>query len=387
MNRVSYSILTVDDSETVRKVIRRVFNQYDCVVREATNGEEGLFAVSQERPDVILLDLTMPIMDGTTMLEKLRADSTSRDIPVIMLTAEHGQENVIRIISLGVQDYLVKPFKGEQLREKVQKVIPLRPKETTSATAAASSDAAPVGVASAAEFGNAAIPQSIKELGKLIALRDATLGDYAKIIVQDTALTERLLRTTNARAAGTDANPATTVEDALQRVGITSMLLLAVSDPLIRAVVQNVHAKLGIDLAVLRPDDTKMPLLAPDHLVGAVDFVGKVTGNIKVRFPTSSTSLLRERLRDSATESPADAAPGSLASPFYQEVFGTFVANLWEAGLGCRLGTVDATMTADASLSTHDGYVANRYTFWANELFFCADLSVNSHIDYASNIE
>lgn len=121
-------ILTVDDSKTIRLIVKRTFAPYDCTVCEATNGEEGLTAAANEKPDLIVLDITMPVMDGVTMLTKLKENPDLKNIPVIMLTAESGRENVAYIAKLGVRDYLVKPFKDDQLIEKVKRVITLQPK-------------------------------------------------------------------------------------------------------------------------------------------------------------------------------------------------------------------------------------------------------------------
>ena len=125
---MSKKILTVDDSKTIRLIIGRTFNKYDCAVVEAANGEEGLAKAIAEKPDLIMLDITMPVMDGITMLGKLRQDPALKNTPVIMLTAESGRDSVARIAQLGVSDYLIKPFKEEQLLEKVVKIFPLQPK-------------------------------------------------------------------------------------------------------------------------------------------------------------------------------------------------------------------------------------------------------------------
>ncbi|HEU5397042.1 MAG TPA: response regulator [Verrucomicrobiae bacterium] len=132
---MSHKILSVDDSRTIRLIVGRALRPYDCVLCEAANGEEGLAAAGREKPDLILLDVTMPVMDGVTMLAKLKDDPDLKAIPVIMLTAESGRDNVLHIARLGVRDYLVKPFKEEQLVEKVARTIPLQKK-----------DAAPVAV-------------------------------------------------------------------------------------------------------------------------------------------------------------------------------------------------------------------------------------------------
>ena len=121
-------ILSVDDSKTIRMIVKRTFAPFDTTVLEASNGEEGLAAAAAERPDLIVLDITMPVMDGVTMLTKLKESADLKGIPVIMLTAESGRENVAFIARLGVRDYLVKPFKDEQLIEKVIRVIPLQKK-------------------------------------------------------------------------------------------------------------------------------------------------------------------------------------------------------------------------------------------------------------------
>jgi two-component system cell cycle response regulator len=121
-------ILSVDDSKTIRMIVKRTFAPYDATVFEAGNGEEGLATASAEKPDLIVLDITMPVMDGVTMLTKLKESPELKSIPVIMLTAESGRENVANIAKLGVRDYLVKPFKDEQLIEKVCRVITLQKK-------------------------------------------------------------------------------------------------------------------------------------------------------------------------------------------------------------------------------------------------------------------
>lgn len=123
-----HKILSVDDSLTIRMLVKRSFKNYDCVVIEACNGEEGLAAIAKDRPDIIFLDITMPVMDGVTMLTKLKENPDLKSIPVIMLTAESGRENVAYIAKLGVRDYLVKPFKDEQLIEKAGRVLKLEPK-------------------------------------------------------------------------------------------------------------------------------------------------------------------------------------------------------------------------------------------------------------------
>ncbi len=121
-------ILTVDDSRTIRLIVTRAFKNYDLEMFEAQNGIEGLAVASREHPDLIILDYTMPIMDGYEMLTKLKSDPELKSIPVIMLTAEAGRENVLKIARLGVRDYLIKPFKEDVIVERVSRIVDLKPK-------------------------------------------------------------------------------------------------------------------------------------------------------------------------------------------------------------------------------------------------------------------
>lgn len=121
-------ILTVDDSKTIRLIVAKAFKSFDCEVLEGANGVEGLAVATREKPDVIVLDFTMPIMDGYEMLSKLKADPDLKSIPVIMLTAEAGREQVLKIAKLGVRDYLIKPFKEDMIIERVSRVIDLKPR-------------------------------------------------------------------------------------------------------------------------------------------------------------------------------------------------------------------------------------------------------------------
>ena len=121
-------ILTVDDSKTIRLIVGKAFKPFDVDVFEASNGVEGLAVAAREKPDIIILDITMPIMDGSECLAKLKSNPDLKGIPVIMLTAESGRENVLKIAKMGVRDYLVKPFKEDLLIERVGRVIELKAK-------------------------------------------------------------------------------------------------------------------------------------------------------------------------------------------------------------------------------------------------------------------
>ena len=126
---MALKVLAVDDSKTIRMIVKKAFKSFDCEVFEAGNGKEGLAAAASEKPGLIVLDITMPVMTGVEMLEKLKEDPELSEIPVIMLTAESGKDNVMQILKMGVKDYIVKPFKGPDLIERVKKIMPLEGKD------------------------------------------------------------------------------------------------------------------------------------------------------------------------------------------------------------------------------------------------------------------
>jgi len=125
---MALKVLTVDDSKTIRMIVKKAFKPYECEIFEAEDGQKGLESVKNEKPDLIVLDITMPVMSGPEMLAKLKGDPDLKDVPVIMLTAESGKENVLEIVKMGVTDYMVKPFKGQQLIDRVTKILTLESK-------------------------------------------------------------------------------------------------------------------------------------------------------------------------------------------------------------------------------------------------------------------
>lgn len=121
-------ILSVDDSKMIHTLINKAFSPFNATLCFASNGVEGLAAASRENPDLIILDVTMPVMDGVECLMKLKSDPALKDTPVIMLTAEAGKENVLKIAKMGVRDYVVKPFTEQNLIERASRIIELKPK-------------------------------------------------------------------------------------------------------------------------------------------------------------------------------------------------------------------------------------------------------------------
>ena len=94
------TILSVDDSSLVRRAVARAFARFECTIIEAENGELGLQQVREHRPDLVVLDYNMPVMDGVEMLKHLRADVALKGTKVIMLTANSNPETVTAVARL-----------------------------------------------------------------------------------------------------------------------------------------------------------------------------------------------------------------------------------------------------------------------------------------------
>ena len=118
-------ILTVDDSKTVRAIISKHLSQFSIQVLEAENGEQGVAQAREGSPDLILLDYNMPVMDGYHTLVELKTDPNLKSIPVVMVTTETSKETVMKLLRLGLTDYIAKPFTRELLLEKVNSIVGL----------------------------------------------------------------------------------------------------------------------------------------------------------------------------------------------------------------------------------------------------------------------
>ena len=116
-------ILIVDDEPNIVQTLQDRLEMNDFDVVTANNGQEGLQQALQERPDVILLDVIMPVMDGLEMLEALRNEPDCQDISVIMLTARSQTQDIARANACGIEDYIVKPFDLSELLEKIESVV------------------------------------------------------------------------------------------------------------------------------------------------------------------------------------------------------------------------------------------------------------------------
>ena len=107
---VKMKVLSVDDSRMVHMVVIKAFKPAGIEVIVASNGQEGLDKARSEHPDMIVLDATMPVMNGIDALEQLKMDPATREIPVVMLTTDAARDNMERAIRLGAVKVVTKPF-------------------------------------------------------------------------------------------------------------------------------------------------------------------------------------------------------------------------------------------------------------------------------------
>lgn len=118
--------LIVDDSSVMRKIVERSLRQagleLDKVV-EAGNGSEALDALKNEPVDLILCDINMPVMDGLTFVKSLGTVPNAKGVPVVMITTEGSETNVVQALSAGARGYIRKPFTPEQVKEHVLPVL------------------------------------------------------------------------------------------------------------------------------------------------------------------------------------------------------------------------------------------------------------------------
>lgn len=124
MNAKLKCIICVEDEPDMIDLIRLILSRRGFEVKGAAGGVEGLNLIRQEPPDLVLLDLMMPDMDGWEVYQQLKADETTRHIPVIVVTAK--AQSIDRVLGLHiakVDDYITKPFSPQDLMNSVEKVL------------------------------------------------------------------------------------------------------------------------------------------------------------------------------------------------------------------------------------------------------------------------
>lgn len=116
-------IMVVDDEESVRMVVSFTLEKAGYRVIDADSGDEALNSVVDNPPDLILLDLMMPNIDGWEVLQLLKSNPKTEGIPVCLLTAKGDIRNKMYALQQGAADYITKPFKREELLDKVKTIV------------------------------------------------------------------------------------------------------------------------------------------------------------------------------------------------------------------------------------------------------------------------
>jgi two-component system KDP operon response regulator KdpE len=114
------TILVVDDEPQIRRVMRTTLTAEGYALIEARDGAEALEKLRSERPDLILLDMNMPVMDGLQTCRKIRSGS---EVPIIMLTVRSAEKDKVRALDAGADDYVVKPFSIQELLARVRALL------------------------------------------------------------------------------------------------------------------------------------------------------------------------------------------------------------------------------------------------------------------------
>jgi len=116
-------VMVIDDSVTVRKVTTRLLERHGFEVITAKDGVDAIATLQDVKPDIMLLDIEMPRMDGFEVATLVRHDERLQDVPIIMITSRTGQKHKDRALSIGVNGYLGKPFQEHDLLENIEKYL------------------------------------------------------------------------------------------------------------------------------------------------------------------------------------------------------------------------------------------------------------------------
>jgi DNA-binding response OmpR family regulator len=117
-------VVCIEDEQEMIELVKLILGRHDIEVTGALGGQEGLDKIAQIKPDLVLLDLMMPEMDGWEVYQKMKASEAMRDIPVIVVTAK--AQSIDRVLGLHiarVDDYITKPFGPQELLESVSNVL------------------------------------------------------------------------------------------------------------------------------------------------------------------------------------------------------------------------------------------------------------------------
>lgn len=123
MTEKQISVLVVDDEPAIREMIRFALGKSNMMVDCAANGREALEKINEKLPDIVLLDWMMPNMSGPELIRRLCKGSVTKEIPIIMLTAKITEDDKVKGLNTGADDYIVKPFSPRELVARINAVL------------------------------------------------------------------------------------------------------------------------------------------------------------------------------------------------------------------------------------------------------------------------
>jgi len=121
---MSKRILVVEDQEDNRRILRDLLTSADYEMTEAVDGEQALAAVAKQRPDLILMDIQLPVLDGYEATRRIKADPALKNVPIIAVTSYALSGDEAKARAAGCDDFVPKPFSPRQLLAKIRKMLP-----------------------------------------------------------------------------------------------------------------------------------------------------------------------------------------------------------------------------------------------------------------------
>jgi two-component system cell cycle response regulator DivK len=116
-------VLLVEDNEDNRAIYATILQHYGYDVIEAQNGLEGVTAAEREHPDIVVMDISLPVMDGLEATRRIKSDPRTADIPILAVTAHAREKDRLRALQAGCNDYLAKPVEPRQLLAEVDRML------------------------------------------------------------------------------------------------------------------------------------------------------------------------------------------------------------------------------------------------------------------------
>lgn len=232
----------------------------------------------------------------------------------------------------------------------------------------------------AERYGLEPIPESVSRLTKLVSRQDADLDEITKVIKQDKALTQRLLRAANPRALNDADMDIDNVEDALMRTGVGCALLLAMGAPLTVALVKTFQTMLEMKIESVHPNS--LSRFPGQHVLGTIGFSGRAEGEVFLSLSLDGSKNIASKilgipLAEINPVSDVNDAVGEMLNI----VTGNLKSNLCDAGLDCKLRPPEVTRVAGFKPTTISGGGLERMAFRGPQLTMFVDVTVNPFAD------